>query len=86
MSGEQQIYRLKVDASGRIALPSESRERHRIASGDTLIVVDDSLGLRVKTQDEVLAEAQAYFAGLAPSDVLLSDEINNDRRAEHERD
>jgi hypothetical protein len=62
------------------------RDRHQIASGDTLVVADDSFGLRVKTRNEVLAEAQAYFAKLAPPGVLLSDEINEDRRAEFERD
>jgi AbrB family looped-hinge helix DNA binding protein len=81
-----QIYHVKLDSSGRLLIPSEARERHRIASGDTLVVVEDDHGLHVKTRDEVLAEAQAYFAKLAPPGVLLSDEINEDRRAEFERD
>jgi len=82
----KQVYHLKVDSSGRILLPSEARERHRIASGDTLVVTEDAYGIRLKTRDEAIAEAQAYFATLAPPEVLLSDEINQDRRAEHERD
>jgi AbrB family looped-hinge helix DNA binding protein len=86
MKGDGQVYRLKVDSSGRIVLPSEARERHRIVSGDTLVVVDEPLGLRIKTHDEVIAEAKAYFLKLVPRGVLLSDEINQDRRAEHERD
>jgi AbrB family looped-hinge helix DNA binding protein len=86
VEGTNQIYHVKLDSSGRLLIPSEARERHGIASGDTLVVVDDGSGLRVKTRDEVLAEAQAYFATLAPADVLLSEEINQDRRAEYERD
>jgi bifunctional DNA-binding transcriptional regulator/antitoxin component of YhaV-PrlF toxin-antitoxin module len=86
MESASQVYHVKLDSSGRLLIPSEARERHQIASGDTLVVVDDSFGLRVKTRDEVLAEAQAYFAKLAPPGVLLSDEINEDRRAEYERD
>jgi bifunctional DNA-binding transcriptional regulator/antitoxin component of YhaV-PrlF toxin-antitoxin module len=86
VESEKQIYHVKLDSSGRLLIPSELRERHRIASGDMLVVADDSFGLRIKTRDEVLAEAQAYFAKLAPPGVLLSDEVNEDRRAEHERD
>jgi AbrB family looped-hinge helix DNA binding protein len=86
MDSAPRTYHLRVDSSGRILLPSDARERHRIANGDTVVITDDTAGLRIKTRDEVLAEAQAYFAKLAPPGVLLSDEINEDRRAEHERD
>ena len=86
MDSAPQTYHLKVDSSGRILLPSDARERHRIANGDTVVVTDDTSGLRIKTLDEVIAEAQAYFAKLVPRGVLLSDEVNQDRRAEHERD
>jgi bifunctional DNA-binding transcriptional regulator/antitoxin component of YhaV-PrlF toxin-antitoxin module len=86
MDGKEQVYHVKLDSSGRLLIPAELRDRHRIATGDTLVVADDSFGLRIKTRDEVLAEAQAYFAKLAPPGVLLSDEINEDRRAECERD
>jgi hypothetical protein len=46
----------------------------------------DAQGFQVKTRDQIGAEAQAYFAKLVPRDVLLSEEILNDRRAESERD
>jgi len=64
----------------------QMRERHRIADGQTVVVVDDAFGLRICTRDEIMAEAQAYFADLAPLDVLPSGEILQDRSAEHERD
>jgi AbrB family looped-hinge helix DNA binding protein len=80
------IYHVKVDSSGRIVLPSEVRERHRIATGDTLVAVEEKFGLRLKTRAEVIAEAQAYYTQIAPRDVLLSEELLQDRRAEHERD
>jgi hypothetical protein len=38
------------------------------------------------TRHEVLAEAEAYFAKLAPPGVLLSNELNENPRAEFERD
>ena len=86
MPGEQQVYNLKVDASGRIVLPSGTRERHHIAGGDTVVVVEDDSGLHIKTRDQLLAEVQALFAKHVPRGVLLSDEINADRRTEIERD
>jgi AbrB family looped-hinge helix DNA binding protein len=84
--GEQQVYRLKVDSSGRIVLPAEARARKNIAEGDTLMLVEDAHGLHVKTREQIKAEVQAYFADLAPPDVLRSEEILQDRRSEIERD
>jgi AbrB family looped-hinge helix DNA binding protein len=86
MPGEQQVYNLKVDSSGRIALPSEARERRHIASGDMVVVIEDEAGLHIKTRDQLLAEVQALFAKHIPRGVLLSDEIKADRRSEIERD
>jgi AbrB family looped-hinge helix DNA binding protein len=86
MPAERQTYHLKVDASGRIVLPADARARNHIAEGDIVTVVEDENGLHVKTREQILAEAQAYFASFVPRDVLLSEEILADRRAEHERD
>jgi AbrB family looped-hinge helix DNA binding protein len=86
MPSGRQTYHLKVDSSGRIVLPADARDRQHIANGDTVVVIEDESGLHVKTQDQVIAEAQAFFATLAPPDVLLSEEILRDRRSEIERD
>jgi AbrB family looped-hinge helix DNA binding protein len=86
MDGGQQVYRLKVDSSGRVVLPAETRSRNGIGEGDTVMLVEDAQGLHLKTRDQILAEAQAFFATLAPPDVLLSEEILQDRRSEIERD
>ena len=86
MGSANQIYHVKLDSSGRLLIPADACERHNMDSGDTLVLADDRSGLRIKTRDEVLAEAQAYFATLAPPDVLLSEEILQDRRSEIERD
>jgi AbrB family looped-hinge helix DNA binding protein len=86
MHGEHQVYHLKVDASGRIVLPADARQRNHIAEGDTVVIVEDAQGLHIKTRDKALAEAQAYFAKLAPANVSLSKEILKDRRSETERD
>jgi AbrB family looped-hinge helix DNA binding protein len=86
MKSERQTYHLKVDSSGRIVLPAEERNRNRISEGDTVVVVADDHGLHVKTRDQAIAEAQAYFATLAPPNILLSEEIIKDRSSEAERD
>jgi AbrB family looped-hinge helix DNA binding protein len=86
MSGDKQVYNLKVDASGRIVLPADARARNRIAEGDTIVVIDDEAGLHIKTRAQLLAEVQALFAKHVPRGVLLSHEINADRRSEIERD
>jgi len=86
MQEKQQVYRVKVDSSGRIALPAEARERHHIANGDTLVAIEDEKGFHIKTREQLLAEVQELFAQHVPRGVLLSDEINAERRAEHERD
>jgi AbrB family looped-hinge helix DNA binding protein len=83
---EQRIYHARVDASGRIVIPAEARQRNHIAEGDTLVVVEDEQGLHVKNLDQAIADAQAYFATLAPVERMLSDELLADRRAENERD
>ena len=86
MQSTPQVYRLKVDTSGRIVLPTEARERNHIAGGDTVVVVEDAQGLHIKTLDQMIADVQAHFAKFVPRDVMLSDEINEDRRSEIERD
>jgi AbrB family looped-hinge helix DNA binding protein len=86
MDDKPQVYNIKVDASGRIVLPADARQRNHIVEGDTVIVIEDESGLHIKTREQLLAEVQAHFAKHVPRDVLLSDEINADRRAGHERD
>jgi AbrB family looped-hinge helix DNA binding protein len=86
MQTETQVYRLKVDTSGRIVLPADLRQQNHISEGDTIVVVKDQQGLHIKTLDQVLAEVQAEFAKHVPRGVLLSDEINQERRSEIERD
>ena len=86
---EQHIYHVshaRVDSSGRIVIPAGARERHHISEGDTLVVVEDQQGLHVKSLDQAIADAQAYFATLAPAKRILSAELLADRRAETERD
>jgi AbrB family looped-hinge helix DNA binding protein len=85
MSAERQVYNLKVDSSGRIVLPSQTRARLHIAGGDTVVIIEDESGVHLKTREQLLAEVQALFAGHVLRGVLLSDEINAERRSQIER-
>lgn len=83
---EKHVHRTKVDSSGRIVLPADVRARNHIEEGDTVVVIEDEHGVHVKTREQIKTEVQAFFATLAPPDVLLSEEILQDRRSEIERD
>jgi AbrB family looped-hinge helix DNA binding protein len=80
------IYHAKVDASGRIVLPADVRSRQHIHRGDQVVIIETGDGLQVRTHDQAVREARAVFAGLAPPDVVLSDELIRERRQEAERE
>ncbi|MBC7817338.1 MAG: AbrB/MazE/SpoVT family DNA-binding domain-containing protein [Planctomycetaceae bacterium] len=75
-------YSARVDSSGRIVVPAELRDRLRFRPGDELVLREVAGSLTVKTYDQVLAEAQAYFTSLAPPGVSMVDELIAERRAE----
>lgn len=83
---ERRAYHTKLDASGRIVIPAEVRQRKKLTEGDTVVVVDDEQGLHVQTLDQAIAEAQAYFCDCIPADVSLVDELIAERREEAKRE
>lgn len=83
---ESKIYHVSIDGAGRLVIPAEARQRNQLGSSGTVIVVDDGNGLHLKSPEQAIADAQAYFASLAPRERILSDEIIAERRSEAERD
>jgi len=83
---EPRTYHTKLDASGRIVIPAEVRQRNKLGEGDTIVVVDDENGLHVKTLEQAIAEAQAYFCSHIPASVNLVDELIAERREEAKRE
>ena len=75
-------YSARVDASGRIVIPVELRDRLHISPGDELVVREVAGSLSVMSYDQALADAQAYFRSLVPEGVSLVDELLAERRAE----
>lgn len=83
---EPRTYHARLDASGRIVLPAEVRQRHHWSEGDAVIVVDDERGVLVKSFDQVVQEAQDYFQAVIPKGVSLVDELIAERRDEAARE
>lgn len=79
-------YHAKVDGSGRIVLPVEIRNELKLSAGDELLLVEDNAGFRLKTSEQALLEAQAYFASFVPPGVSLVDELLRERREEAARE
>ena len=79
-------YSARVDNSGRIVIPAELRDRLHVRPGDELVLQEVAGSITVKSYDQVLSDAQAFFRTVAPADVSLVDELLADRRAEVERE
>ena len=83
---EPRTYQAKLDASGRIVLPSEVRQRHHWTEGDAVVLVDDDRGVVVRSLEEVVKEAQGYFRSVIPAGISLADELIAERREEAARE
>jgi AbrB family looped-hinge helix DNA binding protein len=81
-TGQHKVFRARVDASGRIVIPAESRLRKQVKEGDMLVVEEDDSGVRIKTLEDAIRDAQAYFQKIIPPNVSLVDELIAERRAE----
>ena len=86
IGGLPSSYSARVDASGRIVIPVELRDRLHICPGDELVVREVAGSLSVKSYHQALADAQAYFSRLAPPGVSMVDELLAERRAEVARE
>lgn len=77
---------VKIGEDGRVVIPSSLRKELNIKPGDTLVLESDGDSLLVRGYERVLQEVQEAFGDLAAPDVLLSEELLRDRRAEAERE
>ena len=85
-TGHHKVFRARVDASGRIVIPAESRLRKQVKEGDVLVVEEDDTSVRIKTLDDAVRDAQAYFRKVISPEVDLVSELIADRRAEAARE
>jgi AbrB family looped-hinge helix DNA binding protein len=81
-----QVYRAKLDTSGRIVLPLAVREQLRLTTGDEVLVIQSGDSCYIETPEQALRAAQEYFRKLAPPGVSMVDELLAERRAEAVRE
>jgi bifunctional DNA-binding transcriptional regulator/antitoxin component of YhaV-PrlF toxin-antitoxin module len=80
-------FTVTVDGSGRILLPAKVRKELKLTQGSKLSARISEHQLVLKSRDQALREAQAYFSKFRPKNgKLLSDELIEDRRREARRE
>jgi len=78
--------RVRVDAAGRIVIPSEIRSRLAIEPGQELILFERPDGLHVQTFRHLLAEARRCLAPYDVPGASIVDELIRERREEAHRE
>jgi AbrB family looped-hinge helix DNA binding protein len=82
----ENVIHTKMSEGRRVAIPAELCERFGIEPGDPVVLEPSAAGIVMRPLDAVIREVQAYFADVAPSDVLLSEELLRERREEAEQE
>jgi len=79
---KNQYYNLKLQAQGRLVVPTPVRAELQVAEGDEMILVKDDTGFRLTTRALLI---QAALGSLAREDGRdFTQELLDDRRAEAE--
>jgi AbrB family looped-hinge helix DNA binding protein len=81
-----QTWPATVDTSGRVLIPAPSRHELGWEPGTHVVVVRDGDGIRILSLDEYTREVQEFFRGAESEDVIWSEELIRQRRAEAARD
>jgi bifunctional DNA-binding transcriptional regulator/antitoxin component of YhaV-PrlF toxin-antitoxin module len=80
------VIHTKMGEGRRIPIPSELCQRYGLATGTPVVLESTESGIVLRPLDDVIRDVQAYFAKAAPADVVLSEELLKDRRAEAARE
>jgi len=70
----------------RVAIPAEMCQEYGLEPGTPVVLEPSGSGIVLRPLDAVIREVQAFFADVAPADVLLSEELSRDRREEAARE
>ncbi len=73
---------VKIGAGGRLVIPGELRHALGVSTGDTLILVLESDGIRLLTPRQAVTRAQALVRRYVPEGRELSRELVEERREE----
>ena len=80
------VTHTKMSEGRRVAIPAEMCQEYGLEPGSPVVLEPSAAGIVLRPLDAVVREVQAFFADAAPSDVLLSEELSRDRRAEAARE
>lgn len=80
------VTHTKMSEGRRVAIPAEMCREYGLEPGSPVVLEPSESGIVVRPLDTVIREVQAFFADAAPPDVLLSEELSRDRRAEAARE
>ncbi len=80
------VMHTKMSDGRRVAIPAEMCEAYGLEPGSPVVLEPSPSGIVLRPLDTVIREVQAFFADVAPADVLLSEELLRDRRAEAARE
>jgi bifunctional DNA-binding transcriptional regulator/antitoxin component of YhaV-PrlF toxin-antitoxin module len=81
-----QIIHTKLGEGRRVAIPADLCQQYGLEPGAALVLESSEAGIVLRPLNVVIEEVQAFFADAAPMDIVLSDELNRDRKAEAERE
>jgi bifunctional DNA-binding transcriptional regulator/antitoxin component of YhaV-PrlF toxin-antitoxin module len=66
----------------RVAIPAELCHQHGLEPGTPVVLESTDSGIVVRPYATVIREVQEYFQKVIPQNVVLSEELIRDRRAE----
>lgn len=82
----ENVIHTKLSENRRVAIPADLCNRFGLKPGDPVVLESTDAGIVLRPLDAVLREVQAFFADVAPPEVLLSDELIKDRHEEAVRE
>jgi bifunctional DNA-binding transcriptional regulator/antitoxin component of YhaV-PrlF toxin-antitoxin module len=80
------VTHTKMGEGRRVAIPADLCQEYGMQPGTPIVLEPSQAGIVVRPLETVIDEVQAFFADVAPPNVLLSEELVRDRRAEAARD
>jgi bifunctional DNA-binding transcriptional regulator/antitoxin component of YhaV-PrlF toxin-antitoxin module len=80
------VIHTKMGEGRRVAIPADLCQEYGLQPGTPVVLEPSPSGIVVRPLETVIREVQAFFADAAPPDILISDELSHDRRAEAARD
>jgi bifunctional DNA-binding transcriptional regulator/antitoxin component of YhaV-PrlF toxin-antitoxin module len=82
----EHVIHTKMGGGRRIAIPADVCHKYGLEPGTPVVLEPTDAGIVLRPLGAVMREVQAFFADVAPPDVLLSEELSRDRRKEAERE